>query len=37
MHARVQQKALEWPTDGQGLYNNEPVQHMDVGSKFLSS
>lgn len=34
MNARVQ-KPMEWPTDGQSLYNNEPVQHMDVSSEFL--
>lgn len=28
MNTRVQ-KPLEWPADGQSLYNNEPVQHMD--------
>jgi hypothetical protein len=37
LNARMQQKALEWPADGQSLYNNDPVQHMDVGSEFLSS
>jgi hypothetical protein len=34
MNARVQ-KPMEWPADGQSLYNNEPVQHMDVSSEFF--
>ncbi|KAF8958960.1 hypothetical protein BDZ97DRAFT_1840048 [Flammula alnicola] len=29
MNARVPQKPMEWPTDGQNLYNNEPVAHME--------
>lgn len=29
MNTRVPQKGLEWPTDGQNLYSNEPVQHID--------
>ncbi|KAJ3504613.1 hypothetical protein NLJ89_g7848 [Agrocybe chaxingu] len=29
MNARVQQKPMEWPTDGQALYNNEPIPHME--------
>ncbi|KAF8884233.1 hypothetical protein CPB84DRAFT_1838058 [Gymnopilus junonius] len=28
MNARVQQK-IEWPADGQNLYNNTPVGHME--------
>ncbi|KAF9476089.1 hypothetical protein BDN70DRAFT_882857 [Pholiota conissans] len=32
MNARVQQKPMEWPTDGQGLYNSEGVPHMEDGS-----
>ena len=31
MNTRVQDKALEWPTDGQSLYSREGVAHMDVG------
>ena len=34
MNARVQ-KPMEWPADGQNLYNNESVQHMDVSCDFL--
>lgn len=30
LNARVPQKAMEWPTDGQNLYNNDSVGHMDV-------
>lgn len=30
MNARVAQKTMEWPTDGQNLYNGEPVGHMEV-------
>jgi hypothetical protein len=30
MNARVPQKAMEWPTDGQSLYSNETVAHMEV-------
>ncbi|KAF9557818.1 hypothetical protein CPC08DRAFT_639827 [Agrocybe pediades] len=33
MNARVAQKAMEWPTDGQHLYNNEPVGHMEDQSR----
>ncbi|KAH9474816.1 hypothetical protein JR316_0013282 [Psilocybe cubensis] len=29
MNARVPQKAMEWPIDGQGMYSNESVAHME--------
>ncbi|PPQ92494.1 hypothetical protein CVT25_010327 [Psilocybe cyanescens] len=29
MNARVPQKAMEWPIDGQGMYNNDSVAHME--------
>lgn len=35
MNARVPQKAMEWPTDGQSLYNNETVAHMEVRINLL--
>ncbi|KAF8153234.1 hypothetical protein B0H34DRAFT_722725 [Crassisporium funariophilum] len=29
MTARVGQKPMDWPTDAQNLYNNEPVPHLE--------
>ncbi|PPR03817.1 hypothetical protein CVT26_000993 [Gymnopilus dilepis] len=33
MNARVQQKAMEWPADGQNLYNNTAVGHIEDQSR----
>ena len=30
MNARVGQKPIEWPADGQNMYSNEQLPHIDV-------
>ena len=30
MNARVGQKPIEWPADGQNMYNSEQLPHIDV-------
>ena len=30
MNARVGQKPIEWPADGQNMYSNEQLPHIEV-------
>ena len=30
MNARVAQKPIEWPVDGQNMYSNEQMAHIEV-------
>ena len=30
MNARVGQKPIEWPADGQNMYSSEQLPHIDV-------
>ena len=30
MNARVGQKPIEWPAEGQNMYNSEQLPHIDV-------